>query len=142
MKNYFKEGAIETGFIGDSIFKHQSKKSIGAHQLFLGQVRADEVDGKLVEGIEYSAHQEIANSIFETIKEEAFSKFEIICLHIYHSFGFVKSGEICLFVFVSSGHRKEAQQAIEYIVEEIKKRVPVFGKEFFEDESYIWKVNK
>ena len=43
-------------------------------------------------------------------------------MHIYHSLGVVKTGEICLFVFVSSKHRKDVQLAIEFIVEEIKKK--------------------
>ena len=43
-KNVFKEGAISSSFIGDSIAKHQTKTSIGAHNIFLGQVRADQVD--------------------------------------------------------------------------------------------------
>jgi molybdopterin synthase catalytic subunit len=62
-------------------------------------------------------------------------------MHIYHSKGIVKTGEICLFVFVSSPHRKEVFEALHEVVEEIKKQVPVFGKELFEDDSYQWKVN-
>lgn len=84
----------------------------------------------------------MANKVFHEIREEAFSKFDLTCMHIYHSLGVVEVGEICLFVFVSSGHRKPAQEAIEWLVEEIKTRVPVFGKELFEDASHVWKVNK
>jgi len=62
-------------------------------------------------------------------------------MHIYHSSGTVKSGEICLFVFVSSPRRKEVFKALEYIVEEIKAKVPVYGKEIFEDSTHQWKVN-
>lgn len=142
IKNCFVEGPISPNFIGESIAKHQVKTSIGAHQIFLGQVRADMINGKLVTGIDYSAYPEMANNVFEDIRENAFSKFELTCMHIYHSLGLVKTGEICLFVFVSSKHRKEAQKAIEFIVEEIKANVPVFGKELFEDESYVWKVNQ
>jgi molybdopterin synthase catalytic subunit len=142
VKNCFKEGAISSIFIGDSIGKHQSKKTIGAHQIFLGQVRADQIEGKDVVGIEYSAYEEMANTVFEEIREAAFVKFDLICMHIYHSVGIVKTGEICLFVFVSSAHRKMAMKAIEFIVEEIKEKVPVFGKELFADDTHVWKVNK
>ena len=141
LKNCFKQGAISAQFIGDSIAKHQTKKTIGAHQIFLGQVRADEIDGKEVKAIEYSAYEEMANKVFEEIREAAFQKFELVCMHIYHSAGVVETGEICLFVFVSSKHRKMAQKAIEFIVEEIKEKAPVFGKELFADSSHIWKVN-
>ncbi|MBI2259942.1 MAG: molybdenum cofactor biosynthesis protein MoaE [Flavobacteriia bacterium] len=141
-KNCFKPGAIIPDFIADSIAKHQSKIGIGAHQIFLGQVREDEIDGKKVQAIEYSAYEEMANKVFHEIREEAYSKFELTCMHIYHSIGVVKKGEICLFVFVSSKHRKSALQAIEYVVEEIKLKAPVFGKEIFENQEYVWKENK
>jgi molybdopterin synthase catalytic subunit len=140
-KNVFKEGAISSQFIADSIAKHQSKTGIGAHNIFLGQVRADEVDGKIVSAIEYTAYEEMANQKFYEIREAAFEKFDLNCMHIYHSIGKVNTGEICLFVFVSSPRRKEVFPAIEFIVEEIKENVPVFGKEIFEDESHQWKVN-
>lgn len=142
MKNCFKQGAIPSEFIGESIGHHQVKTAIGAHQIFLGQVRGDEIDGIRVSAIEYSAHEEMANAIFHEIREEAFERFELTCMHIYHSLGTVNTGEICLFVFVSSPHRKAAFEAINYLVEEIKSRVPIFGKEILEDESHVWKVNK
>jgi molybdopterin synthase catalytic subunit len=62
-------------------------------------------------------------------------------MHIYHSIGKVKAGEICLFVFVSSKHRKDAFDACRDIVEQIKANVPIFGKEIFDDETFVWKEN-
>ena len=141
-KNVFIEGAITSEFIGESIAKHQSKTTIGAHNIFLGQVRADEVDGNPIKAIEYTAHLEMANAKFHEIREATFEKFNLTCMHIYHSLEEVKAGEICLFVFVSSPKRKEVFKALEYVVEEIKAKVPVFGKELFEDNSHQWKVNK
>ncbi|NCO63722.1 MAG: molybdenum cofactor biosynthesis protein MoaE [Flavobacteriales bacterium] len=141
MKSVFIQGAISSEFIGKSIAKHQTKTSIGAHNIFLGQVRADVVDGKAIKAIEYSAYEDMANAKFYEIRESAFEKFELICMHIYHSLGTVNAGDICLFVFVSSPHRKTVFDALEFIVEEIKAKVPVFGKEIFEDNSHQWKVN-
>ena len=141
IKNVFKQGAISSDFIGESIAKHQSKTAIGAHNIFLGQVRADEINGKTIRAIEYTAYHDMANHKFQEIKELAFSKFNLSCMHIYHSLGEVKVGEICLFVFVSSPRRKEVFKALEYVVEEIKADVPVFGKELFEDNTHQWKVN-
>ncbi|WP_297706222.1 molybdenum cofactor biosynthesis protein MoaE [uncultured Eudoraea sp.] len=141
VKNVFIQGAITPEFIAKAIAKHQTKTQIGAHDIFLGQVRADEIGGKKVEGIEYSAYEEMANLKFHEIREAAFKRFNLSCMHIYHSTGIVKTGEICLFVFVSSPHRKEVFEALHDVVEEIKKQVPVFGKELFEDDSYQWKVN-
>ncbi len=141
-KNVFVEGPISSEFIGQSIAKHQSKTSIGAHNIFLGQVRADEIEGNVVSAIEYTAYEDMANEKFHEIREATFAKFNLICMHIYHSLGIVKTGEICLFVFVSSSRRKVVFEALEYVVEEIKAKAPVFGKEIFEDETHQWKVNK
>jgi molybdopterin synthase catalytic subunit len=140
-KNVFKQGAISSEFIGESIAKHQTKTSIGAHSIFLGQVRADVIDDKTVAAIEYTAYEDMANEKFNAIREATFEKFDLTCMHIYHSLGTVKSGEICLFVFASSPRRKVVFKAIEFIVEEIKAHVPVFGKEIFEDNSHQWKEN-
>jgi len=141
IKSVFKQGAISSEFIGESIAKHQTKTAIGAHNIFLGQVRSDVIDDKTVTAIEYTAYEEMANAKFHEIREAAFVKFELTCMHIYHSLGIVNAGEICLFVFVSSPHRKMVFEALEFIVEEIKAKVPVFGKEIFDDSSHQWKVN-
>ncbi|MCW2119523.1 molybdenum cofactor biosynthesis protein MoaE [Flavobacterium sp. 7A] len=141
-KSSFIKGQITSDFIGNSIAKHQTKTSIGAHNIFLGQVRADVIDGKTVAAIEYTAYEEMAEQSFYEIREAAFAKYELTCMHIYHSLGTVKAGEICLFVFVSAPRRKVVYEALEFLVEEIKKSVAIFGKEVFEDESYSWKENK
>jgi molybdopterin synthase catalytic subunit len=142
VKNIFIEGPISPAKIGESVAHHQSKTKIGAHALFLGQVRADTVEGKTVEAIEYTAQTEIANKVCHEIREEAFSQYELSCMHIYHSLGVVKKGEICFFVFVSSGHRTPVFDSLNELVNKIKARVPVFGKELFEDQSHQWKVNQ
>ena len=133
---------LTSEFIGNSIQKHQSKTTIGAHNIFLGQVRADVIENKTVVAIEYTAYEDMANEKFDAIREATFKKFDLTCMHIYHSLGTVKAGEICLFVFASSPRRKIVFKAIEYIVEEIKAHVPVFGKEIFEDDTHQWKTNK
>ena len=140
-KNVFVEGPITSEFIGQSIAKHQSKTTIGAHNIFLGQVRADTINGKRVSAIEYTAYEDMANEKFFEIREATFKNFNLTCMHIYHSLGKVNAGEICLFVFVSSPRRKEVFKALEYVVEEIKAKAPVFGKEIFEDTTHQWKVN-
>lgn len=140
-KSSFIQGPISSVFIGESIAKHQSKTTIGAHNIFLGQVRADEIVGKQVVAIDYSAYEEMAEQSFYEIRESAFAQFELSCLHIYHSLGEVKTGEICLFVFVSAPRRKVVYEALEFLVEVIKEKAPIFGKEIFEDASYTWKKN-
>jgi len=138
----FIEGAINVEFIADSVAKHSNKTGIGAHTIFLGQVRDDVIDGKTVQAIEYSAYHEMAEKEFHEIREAAFAKYELTCLHIYHSLGKVKAGEINMFVFVSSKHRNDSFDACREIVEQIKANVPIWGKEMFDDETYVWKQNK
>jgi molybdopterin synthase catalytic subunit len=136
-----RQGAISPAFIAESIAKHSGKTNIGAHTIFLGQVRIDVHAGKNVTGIEYSAYEEMAEKEFSIIREEAFERFSLTCMHIYHSIGLVNAGEISLFVFVSASHRPEVFEACDFIVEAIKVRVPVWGKELLDDGTHIWKVN-
>ena len=141
-KKVFVQGPITPEKIAQSIAKHQSRTDIGAHSIFLGQVRADLIDGKRVSAIDYSAYEEMAEQEFHRIREEAFEKFDLSCTHIYHSLGEVKTGELCLFVFTSSAHRKAAIEACTFLVESIKAQVPIFGKEMLEDDTHQWKVNR
>ncbi len=140
-KNVLVQGAISSAFIGESIAKHQTKTSIGAHNIFLGQVRADKIDDKTITAIDYTAYEEMANQKFHEIREATFKKYDLTCMHIYHSLGTVTAGEVCLFVFVSSPRRKIVFEALEFVVEAIKADVPVFGKEIFEDQTHQWKQN-
>ena len=135
------QGGIPAAFIGQSIAKHQTKTDIGAHNIFLGQVRADVIEGKNVRAIDYTAYEEMAEQQLYQIREQTFELFDITCMHIHHSMGMVGAGEICLFVFVSSPHRDVSYKASRHIVEEIKAKVPIFGKEIFEDETHQWKRN-
>ena len=140
-KNIFITGAVPPLLIAESIANHSSKKQIGAHSIFLGQVRADQIDEKIVRAIEYTANTELASDIMTRIREDIFEKYALTCMHIYHSLEMVNAGEICLFVFTSSVHRKPAIAACEEVVERIKKELPIWGKEIFEDDSHQWKTN-
>ncbi len=141
-KNIFVRGAISPGFIAESVANHKEKTGIGAHNIFLGQVRSDTIDRKKVMAIDYTAYEEMALEKMHTIREEIFKKYPLNCMHVYHSLGRVEAGGISLFVFTSSEHRKSAISACEETVERIKAELPVWGKEIFEDESQRWKENK
>jgi molybdopterin synthase catalytic subunit len=142
LKNIFIQGPVTSSFIAGKIQAHQDKVTIGGHSIFLGQVRADVVENKKVTSIEYTAYEEMALEKMQQIREATFGKYDLTCAHIYHSLGNVKAGEISLFVFTSSSHRQAAMRACEELVERIKKELPVWGRELFEDESYQWKENK
>jgi len=141
-RNIFVQGPVNPSFIADSIEKHKTKTEIGGHSIFLGQVRADSIDGKKVLAIEYSAYEEMALGKMFTIREDMFAKYPLSCMHVYHSLGKVLAGEICFFVFTSSAHRKAAIEACTETVERIKEELPIWGKEMFTDDTYQWKENK
>ncbi len=142
IKNIFYQGAIPASFIAESIEKHKTQTSIGGHSIFLGQVRADEKEGKKVAAIEYTSYEQMALEKMHSIRQDVFEKYPLTCMHVHHSLGTIATGEICIFVFTSSAHRKAAIDACEETVERIKKELPIWGKEFFEDETYQWKENK
>jgi molybdopterin synthase catalytic subunit len=141
VKDIFVEGPISPEKISRSIASHQSKTDIGGHSIFLGQIRADERNGSAVQAIEYSTYKPMALEAMHRIREDIFQKYPITCAHVYHSLGRVNTGEICLFVFTSARHRKEAIQACEEMVERIKSELPIWGKEVTDQENHSWKIN-
>lgn len=138
-KNIFIDGAITPNFIATSIAKHATKTNIGAHSIFMGQVRADELNGQQVAAIEYTAYTQMALELAHTIREEIFAQFPLTCMHVYHSLGVVEAGQICLFVFTSSAHRHAAMEACNVTVERIKSELPIWGKEIFTNQTHQWK---
>ena len=142
VKNIFIEGPIPSQKIADDVQKHATNTDIGAHSIFLGQVRADEKDGGTVTAIEYTAYTEMALQKMHEIRGALFAKFDLTCMHVHHSLGIVPVGEICLFVFVSAKHRKAAIDACEELVEAIKFQLPIWGKEILNSKESVWKENK
>jgi molybdopterin synthase catalytic subunit len=142
IKNIFLQGAIPASFIGECIQKHNTQTGIGAHSLFLGQIRSDEKEGKKIRAIEYTTYEQMALEKMHGIREAIFEKYSLTCMHVHHSIGTINAGEICFLVFTSSPHRRAAIAACEETVERIKTELPIWGKEFFEDETYQWKANK
>jgi molybdopterin synthase catalytic subunit len=141
MKNIFVDGPISAEKIAHSIQSHGVKKEIGAHSIFLGQVREDELENGKVVAIEYTAYMDMALEKCHEIRESIFEKYPLTCMHIYHSLGTIKVGEICLFVFTSSKHRKAAIDACNELVERIKSELPIWGKELLDNEGSVWKEN-
>ncbi|WP_286862606.1 MULTISPECIES: molybdenum cofactor biosynthesis protein MoaE [Sphingobacterium] len=138
----FFQGPIPATLVAEAISQHHNKPKIGAHSIFLGQIRADQIDGKAVKSIDYTTNRELALLKMAEIREAVFDKYPLACMHVYHSEGEVRVGEICFFVFTSSAHRRVAMDACDELVERIKKEMPIWGKELFEDDTHQWKINK
>jgi molybdopterin synthase catalytic subunit len=102
----------------------------GARIDFQGIVRASE-DGREIEGIDYEAHWKMAEHQLREIAEQAIIQFELRSVIIHHRIGFVAVGEPSLFMRVFSGHRQAAFQASRWIVDELKKKVPIWKRPRF-----------
>lgn len=141
-RDIFVEGAIAPAFIAESIGKHATRQDIGCHDIFLGQIRADAIDGRMVTAIEYTAYRDMANEQMTAIREEAFAKWPAMtCLHVHHSLGMIKAGELCFIVFASAPHRQQAREAVAWVTDAVKERLPIFGKEILSDSTHVWKAN-
>jgi molybdopterin synthase catalytic subunit len=140
-KSIFIQGPIPMEKITRWLEHHKQKNQDGAHDLFIGQVRADEKAGKKVSYIDYTAYEEMANHVYEKIAQDILSKHKVTCIHTLHSLGQVESGQWSLAVLVSAPHREACFTACREMVERIKSELPVWGKEVFEDRSTAWKEN-
>jgi molybdopterin synthase catalytic subunit len=106
----------------------------GAAVDFWGIVRGSE-DGREIEGIDYEAHREMAEHQLKQIAGQAAIQFELRSVIIHHRVGFVAVGEPSLFMRVCSGHREAAFQASRWIVDELKKKVPIWKRPRFKSEA-------
>ena len=99
----------------------------GATVDFWGVVRRVE-DGREIEGIDYEGHTEMAEHQLRQIAEQAVEKFRLQRVIVYHRIGFIAVGEPSLLVRVASPHRSEGFRASQWIVDELKKKVPIWKK--------------
>jgi len=106
----------------------------GAVVDFSGIVRGTE-DGREIEGIDYEAHREMAEHQLRQIAEEAVKQFQLQHVVLYHRIGFIAVGEPSLFLRVASPHREEAFRASQWIVDELKKKVPIWKRPRFKMEK-------
>jgi molybdopterin synthase catalytic subunit len=97
---------------------------------FWGIVRKLE-DEREIKGIDYEAHREMAEHQLNRIAEQAAETFSLQLVVIHHRVGFIAVAEPSLFTRVASLHRQEAFQASQWIVDELKKRVPIWKKPQF-----------
>ena len=102
---------------------------------FWGVVRPIE-DGREIEGIDYDAHHEMAGHQLKRIAEQAAERFALGRVIIHHRTGFIAVGEASLFLRVTSPHRREGFQASQWIVDELKKKVPIWKRPRFKVENY------
>ena len=119
--------------------KFIASSDFGASIFFSGTVR-NQNDNKSVIGITYDTHDALVIQSFEEIYNEANEKLEIKnkAVFIDHAKGYLNLGEISIIIAVATKHREEAYKLSRYIIEEIKKRSPIWKKEHYENEESEW----
>jgi molybdopterin synthase catalytic subunit len=116
-----------------------SSQDFGASIFFTGTVRNQNND-KIVTGITYDSHDELVLKSFEEIYDEANEKLNIKnkSVFIEHAKGYLSLGEISIVIAVACKHRDEAYVLSRYIIEEIKKRSPIWKKEHYNNKESAW----
>ena len=119
--------------------KFISSQDYGASIFFTGTVRNQNND-KIVIGITYDSHDELVIKSFEEIYNEANQKLNIKdkSVFIEHAKGYLTLGEISIVIAVACKHRDEAYILSRYIIEEIKKRSPIWKKEHYDNNESTW----
>ena len=116
-----------------------ASSKFGASIFFTGTVRNIN-ENKKVTGITYDSHDELVIKSFEEIYKETDEKLNIKdkAIFIEHIKGYVGLGEVSIIIAVGCKHREQAYLLSRYIIEEIKKRSPIWKKEHYENEDSEW----
>jgi len=116
-----------------------SSSKFGASIFFIGTVR-DQNNNKTVTGITYDSHDELVIKSFEEIYNEVDKKLNIKdkAVFIQHIKGYLKLGEISIIIAVACKHREQTYVLSRYIIEEIKKRSPIWKKEHYTNDESTW----
>jgi molybdopterin synthase catalytic subunit len=109
----------------------------GAVVLFLGTVRREN-DHRAVRGMRYDAYQAMAEGVLHDIAREVVARWNASRLAAAHRIGELNVGEVSVAIAISTPHRADAFAAARYMIEEIKKRLPVWKREHYESGEQRW----
>ena len=115
-------------FSVDEVLSRLKTGRMGAIVAFVGSVR-DESEGRNVGRIEIHVYEEMAMKQLETIRNEAMERFGVDEVDVIHRFGSLNVSDNIMMIAVGAAHRAEAFNACQYVLENIKKRVPIWKKE-------------
>lgn len=115
----------------------------GAVVTFAGVVRERSDDGRPVSGLSYEAHETMAVAEFAQIANEARERFGSCALAVVHRTGDLRIGEVAVAVVAASPHRGTAFDVCKYVIDELKRRAPIWKKEHYtEGGDSVWKQNE
>ena len=120
-----------------SLLRAVASSSNGAAILFTGSVR-DTHRGREVRGLDYSAYAPMAEKTLLEIAEEAARRFETGNIAIQHRVGRLELGDVSVAIAVAHPHRARAFESARYIIEELKRRVPIWKREHYVDGTREW----
>jgi molybdopterin synthase catalytic subunit len=109
----------------------------GAVALFMGTVRAHN-DGRAVKGIEYRAYEAMAEAELSRIVTEAAERHAVEHLLVQHRIGDLVVGDVSVAIVAADAHRGPALRAMEQVIEELKRRVPIWKRELYADGTREW----
>lgn len=121
----------------DALLERVTTDRDGAAILFLGQVR-NHNDGRAVSGMEYQGYEAMAQAQLLEIAQEAEERCGGGRVAAAHRLGTLTLGEVSVAIAVASPHRQRAYEASRYVIEEIKKRLPVWKREHYVDGNQTW----
>ena len=124
----FDTGTLRAGLLDDRV---------GGYASFEGWVR-DHNEGRTVRGLRYEAYAALAQAEGERVLGEALAKFDILDAHCVHRIGDLAIGELAVWVGVSAAHRDAAFAACRFIIDEVKRRVPIWKHEQYADGDAGW----
>jgi molybdopterin synthase catalytic subunit len=130
-------GVVRTAIDPAEVLARVGAPDDGAVLLFLGTVR-DHADGRAVEGLHYEAYEAMAREVLAAIAAEAAARLRTERIAVVHRVGELAIGDVSVAIAVSSPHRAEAYDASRYVIEEIKKRLPVWKHERYAEGDAGW----
>ena len=119
------------------LIKRAQSPEVGAVLLFLGVTRRH-TDGRETTTLHYDAYEEMALQELRSLRSEACEKWELAECHIIHRLGEVPLGEASVAIVTASAHRKPAFEAGEWLIDTLKRRVPIWKQEHWADGTTDW----
>jgi len=129
---YLTRSPIQLGSLIDEV----AASDRGGIATFLGTVR-DHQSGRAVRALSYSAYDPMAEAVSVEIVAEATARWPVR-VALQHRLGDLTIGDVAVAVAVAGGHRDEAFAACRYVIEELKRRVPIWKREIFADGTEEW----
>jgi molybdopterin synthase catalytic subunit len=120
-----------------SLSSEVSAAGRGAISIFLGTVRNSN-EGREVDGIDYSAYETMALAEMNRIASEAADRFPGVAVALEHRIGTLRVGDVSVAIACAHAHRRPALDANRYVIEELKRRVPIWKREHYLDGTSEW----